>query len=1419
MKNLETENKIDRDDNSPSITIIPHQDSLSNNCSIKKELSIIGKEAAKIQLDMFLPKDYSWFYLKKNNKVPFLGFYHRNGDFDIISMEAQKDQWGDYLRNERNNKIWEESENLGDGLEYIEKHPADWFIIPALMDSGIEAQECKGSRVVMFESDGATIEEQWQALEIFYQATSIKPILVVFSGKKSLHCYFGLTEEISPDKYKELKRKAIVCFSSDTSIQNLNREMRFAGSLRPATGNYQEVQWYHPEATLTAAELETALDSFGGLSHGINEQRWSKYIHARNANASQAEILEIIQTPEVLLKAGEDSQEQIQGNSTRKYSSNNFLPGNSEGISLYEFLGKDYKNWVDNGLVAGTGGREPTLGKIAGRLTTIIEDLDSLGIKHLDDAEEICLRYAENCTPELPESEVYRHLAKAAPQDTNPDDSFYISRAKWLLRDNPEQLALLNAKFALEDNSDKESSEENSEKTLDLPLDLPPIPVWEFLRPAHQDFKNFREMSYEGKLGIIVQEIINTCKKLKIETCITEDIFSLYRPECWESFLESFEKVKNKTRRSRLPDKYFLTIARDFYKTHLENKPENACPFVVGNLKESIEILQKRTEEEASATLRRNEAIDIFRDNARVRWNKSRTFTPTRTIETKYVSDGFSPSEVGQKDIIAIKSGLGTGKTHWMVQASKEWDNGLFVIGYRNMLGVQTAKNLGGFHIHQDSEKFIENFANKDATLVYCIDSITRFSGQEHLFEGKTIVIDEALSVCKHVLTSSTFSPARRRECVKTLKNALQVCSRIVLLDGHLTDAVVGWFAELAGEGRTVTKIENIRPVEPSQVNFLVGTVKDPTLWESNELACDDREHSNINFNSHSSMEGAILANSGKFVVLGDCKDKLQALYNKKIEQNPEFKGLVISSDTNGDEGVVKFLQNPTEEIETHQYDGIFYSPTAESGVDISIRSYFKYQYAFFHGLIGASDCKQMLFRVRDPKVVRNVWASPFPLGQDSVAHCNAATTIARDLAVLESAYIEIREQLSKGEITKTSEEFDIDFYLKQFKEQFESPTNKFVGHLKSTSQYETVKCRECLTTMLQESGHHITFLVESPDSDAKELVKEEKLSIQEKFSEKICEAEVILEAEHEELRIKAALTPDEKAKVEKFKLNQQLPNIINSEVWNPKFVFLVNYGDKSLIQRLQRYLLLKNPEILQRKSNTEFVKSFNQLVLEKNTEIIAGDFKVESLKIQALLDAGFANLTNPSLQWHSESSEYLAVKKAVSTVSFQTKWGLELKKNNRGHLLPRKFTDDQALKFVKSCLEWCGAKMIGIGRERINNKQVTIFTLNQEWYSSDFVKAILTALSVKLLDNFGENFKKPVLGQHPSGNKMSKTIDEFIDFLESQFEQDETIVDDSYFWVEDELTPYVGEPLDFGAEIIQLWEYFAPEQLSLQVA
>jgi hypothetical protein len=327
-------------------------------------------------------------------------------------------------------------------------------------------------------------------------------------------------------------------------------------------------------------------------------------------------------------------------------------------------------------------------------------------------------------------------------------------------------------------------------------------------------------------------------------------------------------------------------------------------------------------------------AREIKKLQAESLWNSYRGFSPDRTSNSRF----FDAEAPKSGTITAVKSGLATGKTEFLKNKVATDNAGAQInITYRNSLGLQLAEKLGSYHL--DAHDGYRHFLDPHARLTLCIDSLLKIPLER--LEGCTLIIDESASVIKHLLESRTLF-GKRLDVLERFELACKLADRIVLTDGHQADWVVNYIASLAGN-KAILKIENQFKGDAPPVFFVDGSGHKFREWLSNKIL--DTLHP---------------------AVATDSLQQAEALA-KRLEKEVG-DGILLSSKTVTEDWAKEMLKNPDAYIRSQQPKWLVFTPTAESGVDISIQNYFSEVFCWFTGVLDVDGCMQMSRRVRHPE-------------------------------------------------------------------------------------------------------------------------------------------------------------------------------------------------------------------------------------------------------------------------------------------------------------------------------------------------------------------------------------------------------------------------------------------------------------------
>ncbi|BAY15641.1 hypothetical protein NIES21_14590 [Anabaenopsis circularis NIES-21] len=379
---------------------------------------ITGRQAALIQLEKHGYKVGDEFWVKVNNNIPVKCRVTKDG-FTAQACEKRLDESNNAIKDPKGGSVWDTKGGIwNDGYNYILKQTQkgkDAFIIPNHCQGGISANHATKFQLIFFEVDDRSIDEQWKLLNELANNYGIVPYMVVFSGGKSLHVYYKLNREISPETWQRLQRKCIILFKSDRSIQNPNREMRFSGFPRGSNNSEQTLDFvsdyeYSPE------DFEASLDASGKFPHGLSPDRW----HEWKGKSGKGELALTMSDEEFYRQKTpskrKDSSDEINSIELEDYD------GPIKPLEAY--LRSDDRYYLLNGI--GEGERNSIGFTLACGLLGAAAALKRLGINFIGDPYKSLCDYCDRCSPTLDDCERDQVWASADSREREsalPDES------------------------------------------------------------------------------------------------------------------------------------------------------------------------------------------------------------------------------------------------------------------------------------------------------------------------------------------------------------------------------------------------------------------------------------------------------------------------------------------------------------------------------------------------------------------------------------------------------------------------------------------------------------------------------------------------------------------------------------------------------------------------------------------------------------------------------------------------------------------------------------------------------------------------------------------------------------------------------------------------------------------------------------
>jgi len=618
------------------------------------------------------------------------------------------------------------------------------------------------------------------------------------------------------------------------------------------------------------------------------------------------------------------------------------------------------------------------------------------------------------------------------------------------------------------------------------------------------------------------------------------------------------------------------------------------------------------------------------------RWKKARAYTPTVRSNSEFVEF----PDPAPNTITCIKAGLGRGKTQWLAFVITAVALGkIFLLGHRNALLRGTSKRCGFYHITFDNGKVMLNDPN--GRVASCVDSLLRFA-DDSAEEGCTIVLDEVESVVRHILTSKTISASQRTEIHRKFARLLNTCSRIILLDGHLTDATIAYIASLA-PNKIITKYQNdFKAALPPVTIYKGGAPLKPSQVEA--------------------FKNLILK-AERPAVFCDSKDDAIAFHKLLEAKHGLGSGLLLTADNATEAFQAEFMDNPDESIRLHQWKFIVATPLLQDGVDISIPDYFSEVFGMFGGVVSVNSVCQMVRRVRHPvkgiKILCAERGHQVPDGTETIG-TNILHTIVERMAA------EIHEH-EGGDIRE--------ILLRVFRSVANDPHHLTWFELAAFANLERPHLHDLVCELLRESGHEVTELdLEKAETKEHKIAKEEG---QQEWAQGVAAAEIISITSAEKILKGHTAKKEEILAANRAVIADQLPGI---EI-TPALVLRLK-KERGLLSGMRNLWNLENPE------------KAKQLRYERWSEgriqVFGADHKKTSLVLRALEKLDIKQFLDSDRTFCNDSPSVLAV----------AKWG----KSKEAKTLDMEIGEQTPMQYLQTLLAVIGVKLVG--RQKMGQKR-----------------------------------------------------------------------------------------------------------------
>jgi len=683
------------------------------------------------------------------------------------------------------------------------------------------------------------------------------------------------------------------------------------------------------------------------------------------------------------------------------------------------------------------------------------------------------------------------------------------------------------------------------------------------------------------------------------------------------------------------------------------------------------------------------ESEGLSSDWAWQQWLRSRKFTPDiKSNEEKFRFPKIPDSDV----IVAAKSGLGTGKTEAELELIKACNRGSCILGYRNNLLFQTIERaseieLTIYHLREDDGHAL--VADSSTHQALCLDSIHHIDGY---FADRDIYLDETVSVLIHACNGGTLGEHQAR-AIKILTHALQVCNRVILLDANLSDLYVDFIAKLAPKKRVI-KIENQRKIPPHNIKFIEGVDIEDEVKKRDKSAL-------IN----------VLCSDNVIPWISSDSKELTKVIDKLLKQSGKT-GFVLNGDTASEPWAKEFLAKPNKFIQDKKPGYFIISPTAESGISVTIKNYFTDKFSFLTGVLGTNSQHQIMVRLRDNSIPHHVFCPERSMVRDRSKPQNYSVNAFK--RVLEDRISQSAMLASIGSDNPDRVNEVIANAISRNNDDWLS----FSYTLGALDNFEMDNLRKCLIHALEEAGHNVEIIKWDVNEEFKIKEKIAKEAVQEEYAK---ELDLAIEYDSVEEAKKIARSNPRKEiqrRIEKTFLIERLPGIKESGIFNANFILDYHIKDQNFIAKQQRYWLLHNLDVSQKRHEVDW---YYKAIKE---DFFSASMRGTShLTIWALKELGILGLLDKP--FHKDLPEVIEiVEKARTRDDIKLIPGMQP--------LPAKANGSERIAFITKLLGMIGLKKRLLGKPLINGVQVKCYEIDTASMQTPARLAVLAAVERK---------------------------------------------------------------------------------------
>jgi Domain of unknown function (DUF3854) len=432
--------------------------------------------------------------------------------------------------------------------------------------------------------------------------------------------------------------------------------------------------------------------------------------------------------------------------------------------------------------------------------------------------------------------------------------------------------------------------------------------------------------------------------------------------------------------------------------------------------------------------------------------------------------------------IIGIASAKGTGKTKFL-NSLEEGIEKVLSATHRIALGRNLCSRLG-LNWRGDLDKLNGDFISGSGYTLrvgFCVDSLLAIDTEK--FRGCDLVLDEAIQVIRHLLTSSTCArDGKRPALLARFQELIQVARRVVAADADLDNNTLSYLQELRQSA------ENTEPV------FLIRNDFQSTGYDVTFIDSPDRTA----IASHLLTSIGELKPGKVIFVATDNKGTSKALTSIILKSYPLARVLTINSETSSGLLERELMESPDPILLSGRYDVIIASPSMATGISFEAQQIIAKVYGVFTGVSATDgDMAQALARVREP-VDRIVWCAKTGTNYSRVSRSPYFLRVKNDLQQMTSATTHLICSGLRDEVVSGLDSYDYR----------SNPHLNLFCRMSADQNFSMLNLRDALLVRLRLEGNLVT--VQAAESNP--IIKLLLCEIREEM--KLMDAETLVSAD-----------------------------------------------------------------------------------------------------------------------------------------------------------------------------------------------------------------------------------------------------------------------------------------------------------------